>query len=248
MPRYTEEEARSAVAESLSYAEALRLLGMRPAGGNHKLFRHYVDTVWKISTEHFDPYARSSRSRTAAPLEQVMVRNSSYPRRTLKNRLLREGFKQRLCEMCGQDEVWRGGRLALILDHINGVPDDHRLENLRILCPNCAATLSTHCGRKNAGPPAPRRCARCQAEFFPVSDRQRYCSRDCGVRWDHSRLRGPRPERRRVERPPYEQLMREIEASSYLAVGRRYGVSDNAIRKWVRAYEREERRGEEDAA
>jgi transposase-like protein len=45
---------------------------------------------------------------------------------------------------------------------------------------------------------------------------------------------------RRVERPPYDRLRREIAESSYAAVGRRYGVSDNAIRKWVRSYEREE--------
>ena len=44
---------------------------------------------------------------------------------------------------------------------------------------------------------------------------------------------------RRVERPPYEQLVREIAETSYVAVGRKYGVSDNAIRKWVRQYERE---------
>jgi transposase-like protein len=44
---------------------------------------------------------------------------------------------------------------------------------------------------------------------------------------------------RRVERPPYEQLIAELQASSFLAVGRKYGVSDNAIRKWLRAYERE---------
>jgi len=44
---------------------------------------------------------------------------------------------------------------------------------------------------------------------------------------------------RKVERPPYEQLKEEIEATSYLAVGRRYGVSDNAVRKWVRFYERQ---------
>ena len=44
---------------------------------------------------------------------------------------------------------------------------------------------------------------------------------------------------RTVERPPYEQLLREVAETSYRAVGRKYGVSDNAIRKWLRAYERE---------
>jgi transposase-like protein len=47
---------------------------------------------------------------------------------------------------------------------------------------------------------------------------------------------------RKVERPPYDQLLREIEETSYLAVGRKYGVSDNAIRKWVLWYEREAER------
>ena len=49
----------------------------------------------------------------------------------------------------------------------------------------------------------------------------------------------PKPSPRKVDRPPYEQLMREIEETSYLAVGRKYGVSDNAVRKWVRFYERQ---------
>lgn len=49
----------------------------------------------------------------------------------------------------------------------------------------------------------------------------------------------PCPEMRKVERPPYDKLLEEIEATSYLAVGRKYGVSDNAVRKWVRFYERQ---------
>jgi transposase-like protein len=57
------------------------------------------------------------------------------------------------------------------------------------------------------------------------------------------------PEYRRVKRPPYEQLLAEIEATSYCAVGRKYGVSDNAVRKWVKFYERErERQGLESSA
>jgi transposase-like protein len=52
----------------------------------------------------------------------------------------------------------------------------------------------------------------------------------------------PCPELRKVVRPVYEQLLTEIEATSYVAVGRKYGVSDNAVRKWVRFYERERER------
>ena len=65
--------------------------------------------------------------------------------------------------------------------------------------------------------------------------------------WDRSAQRGqrpglrgvPAPHARKAERPPYEKLLDEIEATSYLAVGRKYGVSDNAVRKWVRFYERQ---------
>jgi len=174
------------VAASRSYSETLRRLGMRPAGGNHKLLRHWVDDVWQIRTEHFDPAAarRAGLARKAIPLELVMVEASSYSRAHLKRRLFSEGLKQRQCEMCAQDENWRGGRLALILDHINGIPDDHRLENLRILCPNCAATLATHCGRKNLVTLQLLKCLHCGVEFQPRIKSQRYCSSECGVRWD----------------------------------------------------------------
>ncbi len=124
--------------------------------------------------------------------------------------------------------------MALILDHINGVATDNRLENLQIVCPNCAATLDTHCGRNvNMN----RLCAGCGANFRPGGREQRYCSHSCGGRSEASRR--AQLAARTVERPPYEVLLREIAASSYRAVGRRYGVSDNAIRKWLRAYERE---------
>jgi hypothetical protein len=245
MPRYGEDEAREAVGASRSYSEALRRLGMRPAGGNHKLFKHYVDDVWQIPTAHFDAGASARRSPTKAsvPMREVLVECSSYPRGRLKQRLFIEGYKDRRCELCGQDEHWRGHLMSLILDHINGVPNDNRLENLRIVCPNCAATLDTHCGRKNRKEPELRSCARCGQEFTAKFRRQRYCSHTCGCRWDRAKLRGvPCPEARKAERPPYEKLLEEIEATSYWAVGRKYGVSDNAVRKWVRFYERQRER------
>ena len=240
-PRFTEEQLRKAVADSLSWAETLRRLGYRTAGGNWKTLKKYA-ALWEVSTDHFDPdQARNDalrRSRAGrTPLAEILVPNSTYSRAHLKERLFVEGVKARRCELCGQDENWRGRRMSLILDHINGTPDDNRLENLRVVCPNCAATFDTHCARKNAISRMAISCPRCGREFVPNRRRQRYCSRACGSSWIRSRA--PRPEARRVERPPSQVLLAQIERDGYAATGRRYGVSDNAIRKWVRFYENE---------
>lgn len=242
VPRYTEREAREAVASSFCYSEALQKLGLRPAGGNHSLFRRYVDEIWKIPTDHFDPVAArlsGFRRIRPVPLEEVLVEGSTYSRKALKNRLYEAGLKERRCELCGQGEVWHGRRMSLILDHVNGVPNDNRLENLRIVCANCAATLSTHCGRKNRLPPC--QCAYCGESFTPKRAKQQYCSRECGIRHDNGR-RDPKPQTRKVERPSYDQLIADVESMSMLAVGRKYGVSDNAVRKWIRWYERQAER------
>jgi transposase-like protein len=122
----------------------------------------------------------------------------------------------------------------LILDHINGVPDDHRLENLQIVCPNSAATLDTHCGHQNRITDAV--CEGCGITFEPKDPRQRYCSHPCFVQ--HRRGK-PAPERRKVRGPPDTHLLREVRAIGVTATGRRYGVSHTTVRKWIRQYERE---------
>lgn len=235
---YTEDQARAAIAASRSYAEALRRLGMCETGGAGKTLKKWT-VKWGISTDHFDPYA-ASRERlvhTLTPLSEILVRGSRYHRGKLKERLVDSGLKARRCEQCGQGQEWRGRPMSLILDHVNGISDDNRLENLRIVCPNCAATLDTHCGRKLRL--QPRRCLRCNDVFNPKYANHRYCSAWCGQRHDRTPLSGPRPHARKVERPPYRQLLEEVERMGYCTTGRKYGVSDNAIRKWIRTYERE---------
>jgi hypothetical protein len=242
-PRYTEDEAQKAVAASFSYAEALRRLGMCQTGGAWQVLRKYI-RIWGICTDHFDPHAVQNRALAPSrsrPLENVLVRGSRANGTQLKERLYAAGLKTAACELCGQDELWRGRRISLILDHVNGDASDNRLENLRILCPNCNATLDTHCGRNARVVPLERQCALCGRSFRPKYASHRYCSRTCGVRYD--RRGGERPGARKVERPPHARLAREVAAMGYRAVGRRYGVSDNAVRKWVRRYEAEAEAG-----
>ena len=237
--RYSDDQVVEAVAASRSWAESLRRLDVCPTGGNWRTLKRRA-TELGLSTEHFDPYAvsRERASASAKPLEEILVEGSTYSRASLKRRLYASGLKARRCELCGQSEVWKGRPIGLILDHVNGIRDDNRLANLRIVCPNCAAALETHCGRKNRLEPEPRACARCGESFRPNRPAQKYCSRFCGSRRERPKYE-VRPGARKVQRPPRDQLLAEIDELGYLAVGRKYGVSDNAIRKWVRQYERE---------
>ena len=209
-------------------------------GGSRLILNKYVE-IWSIPTDHFDPHAASLAGiertwKQATPLADLLVERRFTNRARLTERLYEAGLKQPRCELCGQGEEWRGRRMSLILDHVNGVSDDNRLENLRIVCPNCNATLDTHCGR-NAALASERECRLCGTTFRPKHSRQRYCSRRCGMR--APKPSRPQPHLRRVERPPYEQLLAEIAQLGYVGVGRKYGVSDNAIRKWRLAYERQ---------
>src|SRR4051812_40150772 len=123
VPRYTEAELREVVARSKSLSEVLRHFDLRPAGGNHKQLRRWLER-WDIPFDHFTlewPQPRGKRT----PLSAILVEGSTFSRGHLKERLYAEGLKERRCELCGQDEHWRGQPMSLILDHINGVADDN---------------------------------------------------------------------------------------------------------------------------
>ncbi len=218
-----------------SSSDVLRHFGLRAAGGNFGQLNLWLER-WEISTEHFTFSGRQRLCGRQArqPLDDILVEGSRYKRGHLKKRLYDEGLKTPQCELCGQGEDWNGRQMSLILDHVNGVYNDNRLGNLRIVCPNCNATLPTHCGKNRPPAQPPRSCPQCQVDFPPKLPDQRYCSRRC---WQRAR-RVPRLDQRKVERPPYEQLLEEIATSSWSAVGRRYGVSCNAVRKWVQMEQR----------
>jgi hypothetical protein len=108
-PRYSEEEIRDAVENSHSLAAALRSLGVRAAGANHRTLKRHI-AHYGVSTEHFNSNwaLRGPRPRATIPLEEILVERSDYNRGALKRRLYDAGLKSRECELCGQGETWRG--------------------------------------------------------------------------------------------------------------------------------------------
>ena len=212
MPRlqpFSEAGARAAIANSTCWADALRYLGYPVKGANYRTLQKWARR-WVIETDHFDPDVgrRRAARKLQIPLDEVLVENSTYNRFNLKRRLVESGLLESRCELCGQDEHWNGRLMSLVLDHINGVSNDNRLENLRMVCANCAATLDTHCGRNL---PRERVCPGCAQMFVPRNIRHRYCSQKCWGVVKGNALRGVAvPERRKVERPSYDQLMADV--------------------------------------
>jgi len=79
--------------------------------------------------------------------EEVFVENSTYARHNIKRRLIKQKMIEYVCQDCGIDRNWNGKKLSLQLDHINGVNNDNRIENLRFLCPNCHSQTDNFSGK-----------------------------------------------------------------------------------------------------
>jgi hypothetical protein len=74
--------------------------------------------------------------------------NSNFGRSRIRRKVFESDLLEYRCDECGI-ESWHGKQLTLHLDHINGKNNDHRIENLRWLCPNCHSLTPTYCGKNH---------------------------------------------------------------------------------------------------
>ena len=143
-----------AVAENLSVRQVLGRIGLVPAGGNYKTVHARIAKLG-LETSHFtgagwNVGARYKSFGRKAQLSEIMVENSPYNfTHGLKKRMLKESVKAWCCEDCGLTE-WKSQPIPLELHHRNGINNDHRLENLQLLCPNCHALTENYRGKNMA--------------------------------------------------------------------------------------------------
>lgn len=148
--RYSKEYLEPIIKSSKSIKEVLEKMGLRAAGGNYQVINKYAK-IHDINIEHFiehkKEFLKQLQNLIKKDLSEILIIESTFCRTHLKERLYKEGLKKRECELCKQGEIWNDKKMSLILDHKNGVHNDNRIENLRIVCPNCNATLDTHAGK-----------------------------------------------------------------------------------------------------
>ena len=148
----TDDEFIQMIQEANSFAECCRKVGLCDKG------RHGTDAIRRrcaelnLSTEHFGTIGHRNVPNKRS-LEDILVENSTYTNtNSLKKRLVSENLLEYKCAICGNTGEWNKQPLVLVLDHINGNHKDHRIENLRLLCPNCHSQTDTFAGKNKKTP------------------------------------------------------------------------------------------------
>lgn len=245
---YTKEQFLDAWNTSKNLSDVLRTLNLPIAGGNLNTISNTAIELG-LTRDHFDTFYKTRErinngnnlpQNSKRPLEEILVEGSNYGTNRLKQRLIDEGLKDPICESDNcliPDEL---KHLApFTLDHINGVNNDHRLENLRILCYNCHAMTDTWCGRnrrRNNPSVHPD-----NIKVRPKKDREQKQCIDCDSLIDMraTRCREHASMQRRgvlqIDWPPIEIMVESVQEKGYLAYSKELGVSDNGIRKYFKA-------------
>lgn len=143
---YSDEDFLKLIENGKNISDVLKSMGLASRGGNcFKLIKKRIKEM-NLDTSHFD--ISKTRGNKVFDLSEILVENSSYYNITrLKIRLVSEKKLEYKCEFCKNSGLWQGKKLSLQLDHKNGINNDHRLENLRFLCPNCHAQTHTYAGK-----------------------------------------------------------------------------------------------------
>lgn len=202
-------ELKHAVEISFCRSDVLRFLKLDTNGsGNHRTVQKWIDEL-KLDTTHFDSNKAKGARKTNIQQTNRFVNGSVL---TIKDKNQLKNIIKYECSICMNNGVHMEKPLVLQLDHIDGNHRNNTIDNLRWLCPNCHTQTPTY-GSK-----------RLKKTKIKKSQKNPLWRND------------PRPSTRKVERPSKEELQELLKTESMVSVGKKYGVTDNAVRKWLKYY------------
>lgn len=234
--KITEDVFTDAVKSSFSLAQVLRVLGIKPAGGNYQTIRHRIKTS-KVDTSHFTGkmWSKGKKIGPQRPIEDYLIEGKLISTNFLRLRLLKEGIFEKICSSCGLDS-WMNAPIPIELDHINGDKYNNTLENLRILCPNCHALTDTYKGKnRKFGKSNPVekqiKIPKITIPKVPKVKKEYYCF--CGkiISQNSINCLEHRVETARKFDPTKEELEKLVWEMSTVKVAKQFNVSDKAVEK-----------------
>lgn len=254
--KIAEEEFENLVKEYLPLSNSLNnlcnYLGLKGVDGYYKKIKNVIEK-YNLSTEHFGTLKTKKNSHnayTAMTNEEFFVNGENRTGEQTIKRLISNNLKEYKCEICGINE-WKGKPLRLQVHHINGKHNDNRLDNLQLLCPNCHSQTDTY-AKKNLSTnenkftlsnrineivnnETPKFKKPIISNVYKKSDFIKYCE-FCGKEIKSTGTKFCSEECSRKASIKFNFTKDEIievfkELKTYTSVGKKYGVSDNAIRK-----------------
>jgi 5-methylcytosine-specific restriction endonuclease McrA len=223
------EDFQKLLDESSSAVEVLKKLGFNGYNGNHRtvkqrMFSGEFDLTLFEENKKADESSRSSRLRFLNRLgtHDVFKEKSNYNRSQLKKRMVEECGVEYKCVECGVSDSYNNKPISLQLDHINGVSDDNRLENLRFLCPNCHSQTETFCGKHKVQ----KNFCKCGKQIHRKSN----MCRSCGSKHGFSKLREFKT---KINWPATELLKEWLWREPTVKIAKQLGLSDKAVEKHI---------------
>ena len=152
LENFSDEEFKEIVSTSFSISEVVKRCGFKTykSGGGRENVRKRINSL-KVNTSHFKPNGRQYEKpphNKIVNYENVLKKNSTAHRITVKDVVLREHLLEYKCDVCGNNGVWNDKELSLQLHHKDGDNMNNEIENLIFLCPNCHSQTDTYCKRQ----------------------------------------------------------------------------------------------------